>query len=194
MSELVAQSQPGPFDPGLVSVLIVAVLAVGALCLVLIALIARQLKRCPSNRVLVIYGKTGPGEAAMCVHGGARMVIPLVQDYGWLSLEPIRVEVARQRTSSGRMIDDPLPRVFSVAIGTTPELMEAAAARLLGRTEGEIKHHAEDVIVAQLDRLLDVIESGEVQAGSDAYYQRLETSIGAELAKLGLVLINFRRE
>jgi len=194
MPELIAQPQPGPFDPALVSVLIVAVLAVGALCLVLIALIARQLKRCPPNRIMVIYGKTEHGVAATCVHGGARLVVPLLQDHGWLSLEPIRVEVSRKVTSSGKTIADPLPRVFNVAIGTTPELMQAAAARLLGLTKDEIKQHAEDVIVAQLDRLLDAIEAGDLAAGSDAYYQRLESSIGVELGPLGLVLINFRRE
>jgi len=194
MAELVAQSQPGAFDPALVSLLIVAALAAGALFLVLIAVIARQYKRCPPNRVLVIYGRAGPEDATTCVHGGARLIVPLVQDYAWLALEPIRVDVARQKTSSGRTIADPLPRVFSVAIGTKPELMEAAAARLLGLSEGEIKRHAEDVIVAQLDRLLDAIESGTLEAGSDAYYQRLESSLEAELAPIGLVLINFRRE
>jgi flotillin len=167
--------------------------AVAALMFVCLALILKQYRRCPPNRIMVIYGAAGP-EAATCVHGGARLIIPLLQDYGWLSLEPIRIEVSRQRTSSGKTISDPLPRVFSVAIGTEPELMQAAAERLLGLAEGEIKHHAEDVIVAQLDRLLDAIESGELQAGSDAYYERLESSLGAELAPLGLVLINFRRE
>jgi len=173
---------------------VIAFVALPALLFVFMAVILKQYKRCPPNRILVIYGKTGPEEAADCVHGGARLIVPMLQDYGWLSLEPIRVEVARQRTTSGRTIADPLPRVFSVAIGTTPELMQAAAARLLGLSESEVKRHAEDVIVAQLDRLLDAVESGALEAGSDAYYERLESALGAELAPLGLVLINFRRE
>ena len=168
--------------------------AMAVVMFVVVALFMKQYKRCPSNRILVVYGKVSPGEPATCVHGGARLIVPLFQDHGWLALEPIRVEVSRQTTSSGRSISEPLPRVFSVAIGTTPELMQTAAVRLLGLTADEIRQHAEDVIVARLDRLLDAIEAGEVEAGSDAYYQRLETSIGAELAQLGLVLINVRRE
>jgi len=164
------------------------------MALVILVLFTKQYKRCPSNRILVIYGKTEHGAAATCIHGGARLIVPLFQDYGFLSLEPIRIEVSRQVTSSGKTIADPLPRVFSVAIGTTPEAMQSAAIRLLGLSADEIRQHAEDVIVAQLDRLLDAIEAGEVEAGSDDYYQRLESSLGTELAQLGLVLINFRRE
>ena len=172
---------------------VIAFAALAAMMFVFVVLFAKQFKRCPSNRIMVIYGAAGP-EAATCVHGGARLIIPLLQDYGFLSLEPIRVEVSRKVTSSGKTIADPLPRVFSVAIGTTPELMQNAAIRLLGLTADEMKQQAEDIIVAQLDRLLDAIEAGEVEAGSDGYYQRLESSIGGELAQLGLVLINFRRE
>ena len=120
--------------------------------------------------------------------------MPLFQDVAWLSLEPIRIEMSRRVTSSGKTLGDPLPRVFSVAIGTTPELMEAAAVRLLGLYSEQIQQQAEDVIVAQLDRLLDAIEAGEVRPGSDEYYHRLESSLAAELAQLGLVLINVRRE
>jgi len=180
--------------PGWICPMVFVFATAAVMALVILVLFTKQYKRCPPNRILVIYGKTEHGVTATCVHGGARVVMPLWQDHGWLSLEPIRVEVSRQRTSSGKTIADPLPRVFSVAIGTAPELMQAAAARLLGLAEGEIKHHAEDIIVAQLDRLLDAIEAGELEAGSDGYYQRLESSLGAELGQLGLVLINFRRE
>jgi flotillin len=174
--------------------LVVLVAFVALMFFVMLAVLVKQYKRCPPNRIMVVYGKTGPEGEPRCIHGGAVMVVPLLQNYGWLALEPIRVEVARQTTSSGRSIADPLPRVFSVAIGTTPELIERAAVRLLGLSADEIRQQAEDIIVTQLDRLLDAIEAGDLEAGSDAYYQRLESSIGAELAQLGLVLINFRRE
>ena len=156
--------------------------------------ITRQYKRCPPNRILVVYGKAGRGEAAVCIHGGARLVVPLLQDHAWLALEPMRIEVSRQTTASGKTIADPLPRVFSVAIGTTPELMETAAVRLLGLPTDDIKQQAEDMIVTRLDVLIDAIERGQVQPGTEEFYQRLGDSITTELEQLGLVLINFRRE
>ncbi len=186
---LLAQGAPEMLVPVMIA------LGTGALLFfMLLTLMLRQYKRCPPNRIMVVFGKAALGAPAICVHGGARLIVPLFQDVAWLSLEPIRVEMSRQVTSSGKTIGDPLPRVFSVAIGTTPELMQAAAVRLLGLYSEQIQQQAEDLIVAQLDRLLDAIEAGEIRPASDEYYDRLETSIGAELAQLGLVLINVRRE
>jgi len=119
-------------------VLIVVLIAAALFMVVALGVILKQYKRCPPNRILVVYGKTET-DTPKCIHGGAVMVFPLLQDYAWLALEPIRFEVARQKAASGRTISDPLPRVFSVAIGTTPELMQNAAVRLLGLDQSEIK-------------------------------------------------------
>jgi flotillin len=187
---LLAASDLGP-ELFVVMIVLVTVFVVGT---AMLAFFVRQYRRCPPNRILVVYGKAGVGEPAVCIHGGARLVVPLVQHYGWLRLEPMRIKVSRQTTASGKTIADPLPRVFSVAIGTTAELMQTAAVRLLGLTDGEITRQVEDIIVTRLDILIDAIEHGQVETGTDEFYQRLETSISAELEKLGLVLINFRRE
>ena len=36
-------------------------------------------KRCPSDKILVIYGKTGGGRSSKCIHGGASFIMPLIQ-------------------------------------------------------------------------------------------------------------------
>ena len=46
---------------------------IGAVCLLLlffVILIIKQYKRCPSNRILVVYGKVGVNRASRCMHGG----------------------------------------------------------------------------------------------------------------------------
>src|SRR5690349_18301068 len=55
-------------------------------------------RRCPSDRVLVIYGKVGKNRAgetrtARCIHGGAAFIWPIIQDYQFMSLTPIQIEV-----------------------------------------------------------------------------------------------------
>ena len=162
--------------------------------MLMVTVFVRFFKRCPPNRIMVVYGKAGRGEAAQCVHGGARLIIPMLQDCAWLTLEPIRIEVSRQTTSSGKVISDPIPRVFSVAIGTTPELMQSAAVRLLGLGVEAITQQAEDIIVKELDTLLDAVEHGKVEPGTEEFHELLESSVGRQLEPLGLVLINFRRE
>jgi flotillin len=39
----------------------------------------KQYKRCPPNRLLVIFGKTSSG-GPVIIHGGAVFVVPLLQD------------------------------------------------------------------------------------------------------------------
>src|SRR6476646_8485180 len=72
---------------------LVAAVAAAVVLFGMLLFVAKRYKRCPSNRVLVIYGKTASGNAAKCVHGGAAFVIALIQDYAYLSLEPIQIEV-----------------------------------------------------------------------------------------------------
>ena len=53
-----------------------------------LAVLVKRYKRCPSNRILVIYGKVREGRSARCLHGGGAFVWPLIQDYEFLSLDP----------------------------------------------------------------------------------------------------------
>ena len=92
-----------------------------------VVLLTKQYKRCPSNRVLVIYGRTKRGQAARTVHGGAAFVVPLLQDYAYLSLEPIQIEIPLRGALSIENIRVNVPSVFTVAVGTEPAVMQNAA-------------------------------------------------------------------
>src|SRR5262245_34614576 len=97
---------------------LIAAVAGGFVLFSLIMLVVARYKRCPSNRVLVIYGKTGGGNAAKCVHGGAAFVVPLIQDFAYLNLDPIQIEVPLKGALSMENIRVNVPSVFTVAVGT----------------------------------------------------------------------------
>jgi flotillin len=149
-------------------------------------------KRCPSNRVLCIYGKgTGSGgEAAKCVHGGARIVIPLLQDYAYLSLEPIQIEVPLRGALSAENIRVNVPSVFTVAVGTHPEVMQNAAIRLLGLNTNEVKKQAEDIIFGQMRQVIASMQIEAINRNREAFLENIQNSLEPELKKIGLVLIN----
>ena len=66
----------------------------GALVLISIfVFIANQYKRCPSNKIIVVYAPPHGEKTAKCVHGGGTFVIPLIQDFGVLSLEPMTTDI-----------------------------------------------------------------------------------------------------
>jgi flotillin len=155
-----------------------------------VILLAQRYKRCPSNRVLVIYGKTGGGNAARCVHGGAAFVMPLVQDFAYLNLEPIQIEVPLKGALSIENIRVNVPSVFTVAIGTDPATMQNAAIRLLGLNTDDIKQQAGDIIFGQLRQVIASMRIEDINRDRDKFLESIQNSLEPELRKIGLVLIN----
>ena len=160
------------------------------LLLGLFILFLKCYKRCPSNRILVIYGKTEQGKSAVCVAGGARFVKPFIQDYAWLSLEPMQIEVPLRGALSLENIRVNVPSVFTVAIGTSDDLMQNAAVRLLGLSFGEIKKQAEDIIFGQLRQVIASMPIEDINRDRDKFLEKIQHSLEPELRKIGLILIN----
>ena len=173
---------------GITLIVIVVVLALSFLMFV--SLFAKQYKRCPSNRVLVIYGRTGRGGAARTIHGGASFVMPLIQDYAYLSLEPIMIEVPLRGALSAENIRVNVPSVFTVAIDTRPEVMQNAAIRLLGLSAGEMRKQAEEMIFGQLRQVIASMRIEEINRDRDIFLKHVQHSLEPELSKIGLQLIN----
>ena len=188
-SFLFAQQQqwPFPIPPAMLALFIVTVL----FFLTVALLLARRYKRCPSNRILVIYGKfTGSPTGTRCLHGGARLVLPLVQDYDFLNLEPIQIEIPLKGALSIENIRVNVPSVFTVAVGTDIETMQNAAIRLLGLGVPEIKQQAGDIIFGQLRQVIASMGIEDINRDRDKFLHNIQTSLEPELKKIGLVLIN----
>jgi flotillin len=171
-------------------------LAIGAVLIAMFAftifiLMVKFYKRCPSNRILIIYGKASGGQdAAVCIHGGARFVKPLLEDFDWLYLEPMQIEIPLRGALSMENIRVNVPSVFTVAIGTTPELMQNAAIRLLGLNTKEIQKQAEDMIFGQLRQVIASMQIEDINRDRDKFLEAVQHSLEPELRKIGLVLIN----
>jgi flotillin len=183
---LVAQSGSGLAATLAVTAMFVAILFFGMIILVL-----KQYKRCPSNRVLVIYGgRLGKSAAAKTIHGGSAFVIPLIQDYAYLSLEPIQIEVPLRGALSAENIRVNVPSVFTVAIDTKPEVMQNAAIRLLGLKQQEVRKQAEEMIFGQMRQVIASMGIEEINRDRDKFLQHVQHSLEPELSKIGLQLIN----
>jgi len=152
--------------------------------------VARRYKRCPSNKILVIYGKTGQGRAARTLHGGGAFVVPLIQDYEFLSLDPVQIEIPLENALSMENIRISVPSVFTVAIGTEPAIMTNAAVRLLGLKTPDIMKQAEDIIFGQLRQVIASMGIQDINRDRDQFLSSVQNSLEPELAKIGLVLIN----
>ncbi len=167
-----------------------AVIALAFVAVIIVRFLTTRYKRCPSNRVLVIYGRVGGGNTARCVHGGAKFVWPLFQDYSYLSLEPIQIEIPLRGALSIENIRVNVPSVFTVAIGTSPDVMQNAAIRLLGLNFTEIRQQAEEIIFGQLRQVIASMQIEDINRDRDTFLEHIQKSLEPELKKIGLVLIN----
>jgi len=155
-----------------------------------VVLLVKRYRRCPSNRILVIYGKAGGGKAVKCIHGGATFVWPLIQDHAYLSLEPIQIEIPLRGALSAENIRVNVPSVFTVAIGTMPEVMQNAAVRLLGLNPKQIEKQAQEIIFGQLRQVIASMRIEDINRDRDTFLSHVMNSLEPELKKIGLTLIN----
>ena len=115
---------PGDLDPSLIA--LVVVLAVLVLSVVLV--IFSRYKKCPSDKIMVIYGKVsqnkdGTSRSSKCIHGGAAFVMPVFQAYEYLDLTPISISVDLTNALSRQNIRVDVPSRFTVGISTEPGIM-----------------------------------------------------------------------
>ncbi|MDH3591365.1 MAG: SPFH domain-containing protein, partial [Planctomycetota bacterium] len=155
-----------------------------------IILIVKRYRRCPSNKILVVYGKVAGSQAARCVHGGAAFIVPVFQDYAYLDLEPIQIETPLTGALSLENIRVNVPSVFTIAIGTEPAIMQNAAIRLLNLRSQDIEAQARDIIFGQLRQVIASMRIEDINRDRDAFLNSIQESLEPELRKIGLVLIN----
>jgi flotillin len=169
--------------------LIIASLVCFFALLLLLFFISRY-KRCPSDKILVVYGKTGEDKAAKCYAGGATFVWPVIQDYKYMDLTPMSIEVNLVDALSKQNIRVSVPAQFTVGISNKPHLMLSAAERLLGLQRNDIASLARDIIMGQMRLVIANMEIEELNKDRDKFIESVYTNIGIELHKIGIELIN----
>jgi len=164
--------------------------AVVLVFLFFIVFVIKQYKRCPSNRVLVVYGKVGGARASKCIHGGGTFIMPLIQDYAYLSLEPMTIEIPLDGALSLNNIRVNVPATFTVGISTDPIMMNNAAERLLMLDERKIKEQAQDIILGQLRLVIATLSIEDINKDREKFMALINENVTQEINKIGLELIN----
>ncbi|ELR72125.1 Inner membrane protein YqiK [Fulvivirga imtechensis AK7] len=174
---------------------IIILAAVAVFVFVLLIGLFKRYKRCPSDRILVVYGKVGKGSDSMgrsakCIHGGAAFIWPVIQDYEFLDLTPISIEVNLTNALSRQNIRVDVPSRFTVGISTEEGIMTNAAERLLGLSQQNIHDLAKDIIFGQLRLVVATMDIEEINSNRDKFLANVASNVEAELKKIGLKLIN----
>ena len=166
------------------------ILFVALFILLTLFILIKRYKRCPSDRILVVYGKVGGGQSAKCIHGGAAFIIPVIQDYEYLDLTPISIEVNLVNALSKQNIRVNVPSRFTIGVSTEPGVMQNAAERLLGLGLQDIQELAKEIIFGQLRLVVASMDIEEINSDRDKFLTNISQSVESELKKVGLKLIN----
>ena len=175
--------------------LVIAIIGGVLFAFLLLVSLFKRYKRCPSDRILVVYGKVGrsladEARSAKCIHGGAAFIWPVIQDYSFLNLTPLSIEINLTNALSQQNIRVDVPSRFTVGISTEAGVMENAAERLLGLSQDEINNLAKDIIFGQLRLVVATMEIEEINNNRDKFLAAVSNNVEAELKKIGLKLIN----
>ncbi|MCH4889732.1 flotillin family protein [Acidaminobacter sp. JC074] len=161
----------------------------------MIVAVFSRYKKCPSDKILVKYGKVskssaGDQRSANCIHGGAAFIWPVFQSYAFLDLTPISIEVNLTNALSKQNIRVDVPSRFTVGISTEAGVMQNAAERLLGLKLPEIQELAKDIIFGQLRLVVATMDIEEINTDRDKFLAAVSSNVETELKKIGLRLIN----
>lgn len=178
-------------DQGIAILVVVIALLLFTTVIVLLS----RYRKCPSDKILVIYGKIGRYKdgtvrSAKCVHGGAAFIVPVLQSYEYMDLTPLSIQVDLKNALSKQNIRIDVPSRFTVGISVENGVMQNAAERLLGLKLPEIQELAKDIIFGQLRLIIATMDIEEINTDRDKFLTAVSNNVESELKKIGLRLIN----
>ena len=148
-------------------------------------------QKCPSDRILVVYGKTGGGGgSSRCLHGGATFVWPVIQAFEYLDLTPMQIHIPLDDALSKEKIKVDVNSSFTVGISTDPGIMANAAERLLGQPLSSIESLASEIIFGQMRAVIAKMDIESFISERDQFIERITKGVEGELRKVGLKLMN----
>ncbi len=180
---------------GAVGGIVGGVIAAVIILILIVVMLATRYKKCPSDKVMVIYGRVGKASdgttrSAKCIHGGAAFIVPFIQGYSFLDLAPISIQIDLKNALSRQNIRIDVPSRFTVAISTEPGVMQNAAERLRSLPINEIQRLAEDIIFGQLRLIIATMDIEDINTNRDKFLEAVSLNVEGELKKIGLRLIN----
>ncbi|MBF93134.1 MAG: flotillin [Euryarchaeota archaeon] len=177
------------------AILTIMIFAVVLILVAAVMFFAQRYKRCPPDQIMVIYGRTertpdGRPKASKTLHGGAALVWPLIQDYAYISLKPMTINIDLRGALSLQNIRINVPSTFTIGVSTEPTIMANAAERLLGFRVEDIEEMAKEIIFGQLRLTVATLTIEQINQDRDAFLELIQKNVGQEMRKVGLYLIN----
>lgn len=150
--------------------------------------VIKNYKRCPANKIMVIYGKVGGNKPYKFYIGGAAFVFPVIQEVDFLDLT-VMSELINMKLKAYDNFDINFKARINFAISTDPNVIPNAVVRLIGLSEFEIKKIAVDIIKSRIREVLLLSNKDSLQDNVKLEHDIYE-NIMHNLEKNGLSITN----
>jgi flotillin len=160
--------------------LIIAGIVVVLVVLTIIGLLSRY-RKCPSDQLLVVYGKVGGKSSAKIYPGGGVFVWPVIQDYKIMSLKPFQITSEVVGPDSG-MIKTHVNVALTTAISQEAATQQNAAARFLSADAKEIVSQIRTILEGEVRLMIASMSIEEINSDRDAFKAKVKECLGNELA------------
>ncbi len=143
-------------------------------------------RRCPANKIIVVYGKIGGGKLFRCVVGGGTFIWPLIQDYELLSRDPIRVQMVLDELPTQDSGAVTFKAEMTCLITSDPQGLDQAAKHLIGLSEEQLKDVVQDIAMGAFATVTGDVSLELVRNNRLGFMDRLNVGLSAELKKIGI--------
>lgn len=150
----------------------------------------QRYKRCPPDKILVVYGKTQGVRSSTCIHGGACFVWPVIQSHQWLDLAPIPVDLGEKEFSPTQKHRVKIVSKLIAGISTQSGIMENAAERLLGLNISAIRDLAFKIKEGSMRSVVKELGAEAIQSDPDSLVDRLGERLNLVFKDIGLKVIH----
>ncbi len=153
---------------------------------------ARNYRKCPPNKVLVVYGrKNKQGQGFRLITGGSALVVPLLESFTEIGLENFSVEAAVVKTPNADGVPVSVDAVANVKVSSNPDLLSKAVERMLGKRPEEIKAMLKVTLDGLLRQIIGTLTIEEMVKDREKLAQGVLNNALTELNKLGFDIDNF---
>lgn len=156
----------------------------------LLIFFVNRYRKCPSDQILVVYGMIGGGRSSKCLHGGGTFVWPVIQNYEYMSLTPMTINIPLTGALSQQNIRINVPSSFTVQISPDEGVISNAADCLLHLNIEAIEDMAKNIITGQLRLTVASLTIEEINGDRENFQSKIMSNVEPELNKIGLKLVN----
>jgi flotillin len=159
------------------------------------ALWARRYVRVPTNMAMIVFGRVHEnGAGYKIVRGGGQFIVPVFEDYAYLSLNIRTLEIAVNDIMTdvtGKKIKMNLKGTAQVKIGSDEVSLETAAEILLHKTDEEISNMARTTVEGHIRSVFPTLTIEAVDATRDELAHTIQALVDKDLKNMGMTTLSF---